>query len=408
MPAAPATPPEPAARPAPDRLRFTPFSLLRAGVIVAVGLVVLRVVIAAGTVIWWLAIGSVVAALLLSSVSFLQRWLPRGAAIIAVIVILLGVFGAIGYRGWAELSAQYDTLQTDAVNAASDIESSDQFGQVAREFGLVDKTRQFFSSVPVAIGAGGGGGDAAAAVQTAASNGGALFSVGMFTLLMLIFAPQFVRAGLNQIDDETVRGRVSELVIAAYHRTARYSGLMVGRAVVIGVAGALVCLALGMETPTALGVMFAVLSIIPGLGIVLAVLPIAVFEAIHSVPTALLLILSAIIIQALEVTFVQKRIDDASVHVGPAPTIIAALLGLQLYGIGGALVALAITAYGLAMLRGLTRSNDELLDAMRELVAEDEVDSATPGLAPAGSSDATAARSSGVAGASPGSVEPTA
>jgi predicted PurR-regulated permease PerM len=353
----------------PDRLRFTPFSLVRAAVIVAAGLVVLRALVAAGTVVWWLAIGTVVAAALLPSVAVLERYLPRPAAIILVIVVLFGIFGLVGYRGWAELSTQFDTLQTNAVNAATDIQESDQFGQVAREFGLVDKTRQFFSSMPVAVG---GGSDAAAAVQNAASSGGALFSISMFALLMLIFAPQFVRSGLNQIDDVAVRERVSELMIRAYHQTARYSWLMVARAVVIGVIGGLACLALGLETPTALGVMFALFSFVPGLGIVLATLPIAVFEAIQSVPTAVVLILSAIIVQALEVAFVQRRIDDASVHVGPAATIVAALLGLQLYGIGGALVAMAATVYGLAMLRGLTHAHDEVFTAMRELVGDED------------------------------------
>src|SRR4029077_20201579 len=167
---------------------------------------------------------------------------------------------------------------------------------------------------------------------------------------------QFVRSGLNQIDDLSLRARVSDLAIRAYRETALYSWLMAARAVVIGVIGGLVCLAIGIDTPTALGVLFAVCSLIPGIGIVLAVIPIAVFAAIHSVPTALLLVLSAIIIQAVEVTFVQKRIDDSSVHVGPAATIVAALLGLQLYGLGGALVAMAVTVYGLAVLRGLTQA----------------------------------------------------
>ena len=118
--------------------------------------------------------------------------------------------------------------------------------------------------------------------------------------------------------------------------------------------------------------MFALFSFVPGLGIVLATLPIAVFEAIHSVPTALVLILSAIVVQAVEVNFVQKRIDASSVHVGPAATIVAALLGLQLYGIGGALVAMAITIYGLAVLRGLTQAHDEVFTAMRELVGDED------------------------------------
>jgi hypothetical protein len=81
----------------------------------------------------------------------------------------------------------------------------------------------------------------------------------------------------------------------------------------------------------------------------------------------------AVILQALEASHVQRRIDDASVHVGPTFTLVAAFMGLQLYGFGGLLVGLAAAVYGLAVLQRLTRVHDEVLTAVRQLVGEEPV-----------------------------------
>jgi predicted PurR-regulated permease PerM len=354
----------------PVTLRLTPWSLVRAVLVVAAGLLAVGVAVAAGTVLWWLAIATVLAGAFHPIVTWLRQRMPAWLAIIIVLVGAIAFVGLVGYRGVAELSAQFEVLRSNALDAARDIQASRQFGQVAAEFGLVDKTTSFLDSVPVVVVGGRAEGGAAATVQTAASSGSALFAIATFAVLMLIFGSRFVQAALAQIDDPTVRRRVGALVLRAYHDSYRYAWLMAARAVVIGVLGGLLCAALGLETPTVLGVVFAVMSLIPGLGIVLAAVPVTILTAIGSVPTGVVVIVGALIAQALETSFVQRRIDEETVHVGPTPTLVAALLGLQLYGLGGLLVGLATAVYGLAVLFGLTRAHDEVYTAVRQLVGE--------------------------------------
>jgi predicted PurR-regulated permease PerM len=363
-----------AAPPAPDgpvTLRVSSWSLARAVLVVVVGLVVLRAMVAADTMLWWLAIATALAGALTPAVAWLRRWMPGWAAILAVLALGLAFLGLVGYRGAAELANEFEALQSRAVQGAEEIQSSERFGQVATEFGLVAKTEDFFAEIPLAVSGAGVEGGAAGAVQSAASSGSALFAIATFAVLMLIFGPRFVHAGLDQIDDPFVRRRVSALVIRSYHASSRYVWLMAARAVVVGVLAGVACALLGFQTPTALGVAFAVMSLIPGLGIVLAATPIALYVAVGSVSKALVFVGLAVVLQALEASHVQRRIDEASVHVGPTPTLVAAFMGLQLYGFGGLLVGLATAVYGLAVLQRLTRVHDEVFTAVRQLVGEE-------------------------------------
>jgi predicted PurR-regulated permease PerM len=367
----PAPAPAPLRGSGPVTFRITPWSLVRAVLILAAGLVALRVSAAASTVLWWLAIATVVAGAFQPAVVWLRRWLPSWVAIIAVILGVMALVGLVGYRGVAELTAQFEVLRANALDAARSIQSSGRFGDISTEFGLVEKTTRFFDSLPVVLGGSAGSADPAATVQSAASSGSALFAIATFAVLMLIFGSTFVQAALDQIDDVAVRDRVSVLVTRSYHAAYRYVWLMAARAVVVGVVGGLGCAALGLETPTALGVAFAALSVIPGLGIMLAAIPVAIYTAVSSPATGVLVFVLAVVVQAAETTIVQRRIDAASVHVGPMPTIVAALIGLQLYGPGGLLVGLAVAVYGLAVLIQLTEAHDEVFTAMRQLVGED-------------------------------------
>jgi predicted PurR-regulated permease PerM len=355
--------------PSPVMLRVTGWSLVRGVMIVAAGLVTLGVMLTASTVLWWLAIATAAAGLLYPAMTWLRRWMPAWAAIITVLVAALAVIGLVGYRGSVELTHQFEVIRDNAVATARSVQSTRQFGQVATEFGLVDKTTAFFRHLPVVLG--GDSADPAATAQSAASSGSALFAIATFAILLLIFGPRFVGSGLAQIDDERVRARIGKLVVDAYHASARYVWLMAGRAVLVGIIGGLVCALFGLETPTALGVLFAALSLIPGLGIVLASLPIAAYLMIDTPARGIILLAAAVVLQAVEASHGQRRIEASSVHVGPAATLVAALFGLQLYGLGGMLVGLAIAVYSLAVLRNLTDSHDEVLAAVRELVRED-------------------------------------
>jgi predicted PurR-regulated permease PerM len=354
------------------QLRFSTWSIVRAVLIVVAGIAIVGVVGAASTALWWLAIAATLAGLFQPAVLWLKHYMPAWVAIIVVVLGVTAIVGLVGYRGYAEMNSQFEILRANAVESAQDIQSSTQFGQVASEFGLVEKTKSFFDHLPVVFG--GSSDKAAETVQSAASSGSSIFAIVTFALLLLIFGPRLVLGALAQIEDETVRHRITGLVVEAYHRSSRYVWLMAVRAVVVGVVGGIVCKAIGLQTPTALGVAFAIFSLVPSLGIVMAALPVAVSVAITSVPTAVALVVVAVVLQGLDVLLVQRRIDESSVHVGPAASLVAALVGLQLYGLGGVMVAVAFTVYGMAVFRALTSRHDEVLSAVRSLVGDEDVE----------------------------------
>jgi predicted PurR-regulated permease PerM len=275
-----------------ERVRFSAFSVIRAVLVVVAAIVVLQLVALADTTLWWLAIATALAGLYEPAAMWLRRFMPGWAAITIVVFGVVVVIGLLGYRGAEEMSRQLTTLERDAIRTAQEIEASEQVGSVATEFGLTEKVQSFFEDLPLEM----TGGSAASAVQSAASSGGALFAIWMLSLLMLIFGSRIVRSAFAQIDDPVVAHRVSQLVLQAYRDSSQYVWLMIFRAFVVGVVGWLLSAALGVETPTAFAVWFALASLIPGFGIVLGAIPLAIVQSITSAPLALVIVAASLLV----------------------------------------------------------------------------------------------------------------
>jgi hypothetical protein len=87
----------------------------------------------------------------------------------------------------------------------------------------------------------------------------------------------------------------------------------------------------------------------------------------------------AIGVQVADVLFGQHVIERHSLRLGPGLTLIAALIGLQLYGLGGALVMLALTLGAVAFLRTLTLGHDDAFTAMRAVADVPDLSDALDG-----------------------------
>lgn len=347
-----------------ERIRFSSFSIIRAVLVVVAAIVTLRLVALADTTLWWLAIATALAGLYEPAALWLRRFLPGWLAIAIVVFGVVVIIGLLGYRGVDEMSRQLATLQQDAVRTAQEIEASEQFGSVATEFGLSDKVESFFQDLPLEM----TGGSAAEAVQSAASSGGALFAIWTLSLLMLIFGSRIVRSGFAQIDDPVVAFRAQQLVVAAYRDSSRYVWLMILRAVIVGIVAWVGGAALGLQTPTALAAWFAAMSLVPGFGIVVAAVPLGMSQTVTSVPLGIAVISTAVLIQVFDVALVQSRIEARSMRVGPGITVVAAIVGFQIYGPGGLLVMLAAAIFAIAFLQRLTEGHDNAVAATRALM----------------------------------------
>lgn len=343
-------------------VRVSPWSITRGVLLLAVVALVLAMMNLASTTLWWIAIAATIAGLLLPLVNRLDRHVPRWLAIVVVLVGFTAFGGFVVGRGLVELNNQITAVRDSWVDQARSIEVSERFGTVATEFGLADKVQSLFDAMPFYF-----TGDSAELLQTTASSAGALVVVGFFILLLVISGRRFYFAALDQLEDEGARRRIRLLVSTAYREATGYLGWMAARAVGYGVATALVTVGVGGAAPTVIGLWFGAWSLVPGLGLVLAALPIAIGLSVSSLHLGALVLVAATLAQVLDSRFLQRRIDAGTVAVGPALTLLAGVFGLILYGAGGFLVVLFAIAMVLALLQGLEPYGPDLLIAGRAL-----------------------------------------
>lgn len=329
-----------------ERLRLSRVSAIRAVAMLGATLVVLRVLAASTRVIGWMLAAAAVAALLHPIVSRLSRHLPRAVAVLVVALAVLGAAGAVGYSVVDTIVRETQNLQRSAPDAARRLERSERWGELATDFKLEDRTRTFVEDIPERL----RGGEPADAVRAAATRGVAFLATGVLTLFFVLHGPRLAAGALDQIASTERRERVRSIATAAYTRTMRYVLSVVLLAVAAGLFGYLVASLADVPGAAALGLWVGLWDIVPLVGALAGAMPIVLLAAVlFSAERAIVLAVAFMAWQAFEYLAVQRRIEQRSVHVGPFVTLFAALVGLELYGLGGALLAVVVAAAAIAV-----------------------------------------------------------
>jgi predicted PurR-regulated permease PerM len=212
---------------------------------------------------------------------------------------------------------------------------------------LSQHVRDFVSQLPRRV----QGGDTTAVIRTAATRG-VSFLVGLvLTLFMVSYGPRLVAAGLRQIDDDERRHELERALRRAYRRTwLALSGRLL-RATGVGVV-AYGAARLG-ELPGArvLGLFCAAWSIIPSFGIIVGALPIIVFAGgFRGSWSAIGMVVFFFGLQVFDAVLNRLIPNPDRLLIGPLVPLVAAMLGFETNGIGGALVAIALALFAVALL----------------------------------------------------------
>lgn len=389
MPSTPGTGAQPVPDAAPGHevvrtvVRVSPWSIVRATVLVAGLALLLWMVEAASTTLWWIAIAATIAGLALPLVNRLDRRMPRGLAIAIVLLAVFVLGGLLVGRVLVEVNLQIGSVRQTWIDSAREMERSSGVGKVATEFDLAGKVESLFSALPVYL----GGGDTSQALSAVSSAAGSLVVIGFFILLLIISGRRFYRAGLDQLRDPAAAQRIRTVVSAAYRSTTGYLGWMIGRAILFGAVAALLALVLGYDSPTVVGLWFAAWSLVPGLGLVIAALPLAVGLSLSSLPLGASVLVLATAVQVADGRTLLRQLEHRTLIVGPALTLLAAVFGLFLYGFGGFVVLLAGTTFVVALLQEVQGLGPDLMSAVRYLRTGERVagvDELVSGSAPAG------------------------
>lgn len=309
-------------------------------------LAVLGMVAASVRVIGWIVTAAVLAGLLTPVVEVLSRRLARGLALAAVVVASLGVAGGVAFAVVQDVTDQVGQLREAVPDAARELERSERFGEAATEIDLADRAEAFVDELPERL----RGGDVQQALRSAATRSVAFLATAVLTIFFLLHGRDLLEAGVRQLP-AAHRPEVARIGAAVYRRTWRYLTGSLGMSAAAGLVAYGVATALDLPGKAPLALWVMLLDVLPLLGVVLGALPILLL-AWATASWQGTVAAAAVLFgwQAFEGLRLQRAVEARSLHIGPFVTIATALVGLDLYGIGGALIGLVAVVLAAATL----------------------------------------------------------
>jgi predicted PurR-regulated permease PerM len=309
---------------------------------IALGLVAFNVADAARRTLGWAVASAVVAALLDPFVRWLDQYIPR---ILAILAGLLGVgllVGSVATGILADLGNQFDFLRERAPRAAERLEDSDRFGEAARNFRLEERVEDVLDGLRDPT--------SGLASEKSASAASAYLVCAVLTAFFLSSGAGAGEAALGQIRDPDTRDRVRHIFAKGFLRSRTYVLWAFGRAALAGFVTWAMCYAEDVPAPIVLGVAVAGLSVVPGFGIFFGGIFALLLEAgLGTFGGSARLAIGFLLLQIADVMIARRIVVPRSLSVGPAPIVVAVIVGFEVYGIGGAIYGAVLAIFGVAL-----------------------------------------------------------
>jgi predicted PurR-regulated permease PerM len=314
---------------------------------------------AAGKVLVIFVVAAVIALILNPAVAFLQRSrLPRGLAVLAVYLAFFLTLVGVGFLLANPIASQVRTFTNNLprlVNEANGTIASFQ-GELERHgihVHLVKQGKTALQTIQDKLSKSAG---------SIASHTGGLLSEAASAIfdLVLIFVLSVYMLLYGQSIGRLVRRAMpagdgtpaDDYPTLAQHAVSRYVGGQLLFSFLMGASAGLALYIFGVlgifpdgrKYAVAFAVFYGVMELIPYIGPILGAIP-AILVALFTHPiSALWVTLLFVALQQLEGHVVAPQIFGHTLRINPLLVIFGLLLGLQLYGVVGALVALPILA----------------------------------------------------------------
>ncbi|MGI8685379.1 MAG: AI-2E family transporter [Acidimicrobiales bacterium] len=336
-----------AAPAATERLRITARSAMIAVALLGLTLALLGLVAASRRVLGWMAAAAAIAGILYPLVTRLARRLPRGLAVALVALTTLATVGITAWQVVDDVREQTDRLRTSAPAAARRIERDDgRLAELAREAKLAERTQRFMDEVPERL----RGGTPAQALRSAATRFLSYLATGILSIFFLLHGPKLAAGAARQIRDPAKRALAERVADAAFTRGFGYARGTLAMALFAGVFGYTVASTAGVPGAAPLALWMALWDAVPYFGAVLGALPIVVLGGVGHPEQGVTLALVFVAYELFETFLLQRRLERHTVRVGSFLTSAGAFAGLELYGLGGAVLAVLLVAITVAAL----------------------------------------------------------
>jgi predicted PurR-regulated permease PerM len=268
---------------------------------------------------------------------FVRHRLRRGWAAALVFVLALGALALLGLLLIPPLVTQVSHFIHAVPGMLADLSKGHgPFGFLERKFHIVEQVNKIVSGKSAAA-AGSGIGVVLGVAGTLVG----LVVIGFLTFFMLLEGPEWVERFISVLP-EGVRPRYRHIG-AGISRTV--VGFVTGNLLASLLSGAIttaVLFAAGLPYPVPLGVLVALLDLLPIFGALIALAIVAAVAFAHGLVTGLAVTGLVFLYHQFEVYYLRPIIYGRMIQLSPLAVLVAAVLGTALAGPLGAIAAIPI------------------------------------------------------------------
>ena len=323
-------------------IQFRPRAVLSMLGIVLAAALVLQVIWIARGVLTWVFIAMFLALALNPAVDWLQaHGFRRSLAVACAYVGALLAIAAIGATFIPTLIDQVNNFVDAVPGYVEDLTSGQgRLGFLERNYQITEKVRD-------AIGEGGAGralglsGTALAITKGVVSAVVAILTIAFITLFMLLEGPAWLERFFSLVPAES-QERWRAVGDDIYRTVGGYVTGNLAISLIAGVASTLVLLGMRVPYAVALGLLVAILDLIPLAGATIAAILVTTVAFLHTTTAGIVVLVFFLVYQQLENHVLQPVVYGRTVKLSPLAVLIAVLVGAELAGVIGALAAIPV------------------------------------------------------------------
>ena len=291
-------------------------------------------------VVTWLLIATILAIALNPAVVFLQRrtGMPRGVAIGVVYVGGMAALAGVLLAFIPRLVDAGQELANKAPGYADRLRETSLFKDLDKRYDVLTRLEEFVTDIPKKLG---GAGAAVDVVQRVLSGVFGALTVLVLTAFLLVYGSRMV----DYVIAMSPAGRRARLATASGHVYRTVGGYVAGNLAVSLIAGVCSYTALkiaGVPAAFLLAFFVALMDLIPLIGATIGAIGCVAVAGFQGWVPAVGLGIFFLIYQQVENHFVQPQVMRKTTDLNPFATLVAVLVGAELLGVLGALIAIPV------------------------------------------------------------------
>jgi predicted PurR-regulated permease PerM len=323
-------------------VHFRPRTIfLVVGILIATA-ITLEIVWIARQVISWIFIALFLTLALNPAVDRLERRIKRrGAATGVVYVAALAAIVGIAFLFVPTLVDQVNDFARKVPDYLDDVtKGRGRLGFLQEKYHLVDKARDALHKGGAAK-LFGLSGTALAVAKGVVTTVVATVTIAFMTFFMLLEGPRWMERFYSLL--QPASRRRWEAVGRDVYRTV--GGYVTGNLLISLIAGTLTTIVLlitGVPYAFALGLIVAILDLIPLAGATIAAIIVGAVAFLHSITAGIVVVVFFVLYQQVENHLIQPVVYGRTVQLSPLAVLISVLIGAELAGVLGALAAIPV------------------------------------------------------------------